>query len=112
MPIAHCVVSKNIEGKISAHEELIDIWCNETGIESSDVTVFITFCDEIKGKHYDVLSHLYLPTIWPIEKRTEIEIGLAKALSTYFNTSVKNIIVILSTVQSGEVVENGEVIEW
>lgn len=112
MPIANCAVSKNLEEKVSTNEDLIDIWSKEAGTESNEMTISIAYCDEVKGKQYDVISHLYLPSIWSEEKRRKIEIGLAIALSRYFQIPINNVIVILSIVQSGQVVENGKVIEW
>lgn len=58
------------------------------------------------------MATLQLPSVWSQEKVTVLQLGLARALSQYFQLSLEQVHVVTTTINSGLVVENGGQITW
>lgn len=112
MPIAHCLVSKNVFSTAADSAPLIALWAELAGVSSDEMTINLIQIDEQVGKPYDVMVTLYLPSLWPAPEIEKIQVGLAKALSQYFSLEPSRIHIITQILESGTVVENGEVIQW
>jgi hypothetical protein len=109
MPIANCIVRSDCP---QGSSNLVELWADESGQPSEHMTINIIFSDEQIGNKYGVMATLLLPSIWPGNDISLLQIGLAKALAKHFNLSLSEVHVATSIVTSGMVVEEGEEIQW
>jgi len=112
MPIANCIITSDCHKRSGESSELITLWAIESNKSPEDMTINIIASDEQYGKKYSVMAHLLLPSIWSGSDISQLQLGLAKALTLHFNVSLKEVFVSTSIVNSGMVVEEGEEIEW
>lgn len=112
MPIANCIITSNCNKGSGESNELIKLWASESKKSSEDMTINITTSDEQYGKQYAVMANLLLPSIWSDSDISQLQLGLAKALSLHFNVSLKEVFVATCIVNSGMVVEEGKEVEW
>jgi hypothetical protein len=112
MPIANCLVKKGCYQKVSSSDSLIDLWAAESGLSSQQMTVNITQSSEQRGNAYNIMAVLYLPSLWSKQDINLLQTGLAYALTRYFNVDINTVHVITHILQSGMVVEHGEIVEW
>ncbi len=109
MPIANCVILEleaiNLDG-------IIEQWASYAGISASEMTLNFVEGGYQKGKHYKVMATLYLPSIWSQPQLDAIQTGLSKALSISFSCRERDIHIITMIIESGHVVENGEIQRW
>ncbi|WP_146171277.1 hypothetical protein [Saccharospirillum sp. MSK14-1] len=61
------------------------------------------------GKSYPIIATLCLPSVWSTALVDQLQVGLAQALAVYFDQSLSDILVMTQIVQSGHVVEAGQV---
>ncbi|VUD58532.1 hypothetical protein TDB9533_02446 [Thalassocella blandensis] len=109
MPIANCIVSP--ECKLG-DKDLIQLWSEASGISASEMTVNLTESLYQHGKPYKIMSVLYLPSIWSSSHVSQLQTSLAKALATCFSIPINEVHIITTIVESGHVVEAGEVQAW
>tara|TARA_R100000027_G_scaffold63770_1_gene56723 strand:- start:359 stop:649 length:291 start_codon:yes stop_codon:yes gene_type:complete len=88
------------------------IWAQLADEEADEMTITLIKREQQYGKPYHVMAELFLPSLWKPEKATALKIGLANALATHFGMPNKEILVITHTVDSGQVIEDGDVVEW
>ena len=112
MPIAHCIVTENYLEAYDRSCNLIELWAIESTKSSEHMTVNIISNTEQQGKKYGIMANLLIPTIWQGEDISLLQLGLAKALSSYFKASLSDVQVITTQVNSGMVVENGKEQQW
>jgi hypothetical protein len=112
MPIANCLVQKGCYKKVSSDESLIELWASESGISSEQMTVNISQSSEQRGNAYNIMAVLYLPSIWSKQDIDLLQTGLAYALTRYFNVDINTVQVMTHILQSGMIVEKGEIVEW
>lgn len=112
MPIANCLVHKGCYQKVSSTESLIELWAAESGMSSEHMTVNITQYAEQRGNAYNIMAVLYMPSIWCKQDVNLCQTGLAYALTRYFNVNINTVHVMTHILESGMVVENGEIVEW
>ena len=112
MPIANCLVKRDIYESVACERSVVEIWSSHSGVKPDYMTVnFI----ELLGQHgcaYEVMANLYLPSLWSNSDIGKLQVSLAKALAEYFKTDPGKVHVITQVVGSGMVVENGEIAEW
>ena len=109
MPIAHCVVSPACRHSAS---DVIALWSTEAGIASDQMTINFIRSEEQVGNSYAVMATLYLPSLWSKDSISSLQLGLARALATYFEISIQEVHVITRVVDSGLVVEGGKEQSW
>ncbi len=111
MPIANCF----IKDKSVAHlplKKMASEWAVQVGVEEHDICLtFIPNCVQA-GQQYQVLANLYLPTLWPPQKVSDIQKSLLAVLCKHVNVSPVDVFIITSMVESGHVVEGGEIVNW
>ena len=112
MPIANCIVTPKHQEQLDSVGNLIELWANESSISSENMTINIITSNEQHGKRYRIIATLLLPTIWSDSDVSSLQIGLAKALSIYFNALPDQILVCTSMINSGMVVESSEEVKW
>ncbi len=109
MPIANCVVTQSCK---LGSADLIEVWSRESGISSEHMTLNIISCEQQFGNAYAVMASLYLPSMWPSNKISAIQTGLAQALAECFELPLSDVHVITNIVSSGLVVERGQEVSW
>jgi len=112
MPIANCIITTDCNKNSASPNDLIQRWASESKISPDDMTVNITTSDAQQGKKYTVMANLLLPSVWSNADISQLQIGLAKALSSYFNVPPEEVFVATSIINSGMVVEGGKEIKW
>jgi len=76
------------------------------------MTINIITSSQQLGNKYPIMANLMLPSIWSSSDISLLQIGLANALSLYFNVSLEEVFVSTSIVNSGMLIEAGEEVEW
>lgn len=112
MPIANCIVTKTCCNQSGTSENLVTLWSEESGKSDEHMTVNIIECLEQSGSKYEVMATLLLPSLWSGQDIDVLQIGLAKALAKHFDISLGAVHVTTHMVQSGLVVEHGELVTW
>ncbi|MDH5476299.1 MAG: hypothetical protein OEX22_11455 [Cyclobacteriaceae bacterium] len=111
MPVANCYI-KN--GKVTQNEvhELASKWAKAIHVDAKDICItFIPDCIQ-GGQQYKILVNLYLPSLWSEKNIKNMQLSLFTILKNHFQYEKHEIFVITSIVQSGHVLEGGELIEW
>ena len=111
MPIANCFI-KDKQVSQQDLQALAKKWAEQINVDEKDVCLtFIPNCIQ-GGQQYKVLINLYLPSLWSEENINNIQKCLLSILSNHFQTDHSNIFIMTSIIESGHVVENGEIVEW
>ena len=109
MPIANCIVTPDCT---ESQGDLLELWSKESGKSVEHMTINIITRSQQLGNGYAVMANLILPSVWSNSDVSLLQVGLAKALATYFNLSLNHVHVVTQIVDSGLVVENGAEIQW
>lgn len=109
MPIANCIISQNL---VAEDLDLISLWADQSGQSPQHMTVNLITSESQLGQPYPVMTNLYLPSLWNSKDIESLQKGLANALAKYFNLKLIEVHVITQILDSGSVVENGEVLKW
>lgn len=112
MPIAHCMVAETYLKKVDGAYNLIELWAIESSKSSEHMTINIISNTEQHGKNYGIMANLLLPSVWSNKEISLLQMGLAKALSTYFKAPISDVHVVTTQVNSGMVIENGKEQKW
>jgi translation elongation factor EF-1alpha len=111
MPIANCYINQ-ISVSTQQLETLTKEWANSIDVDLKDICLSFINVSNQTGQNYNVMVNLFLPTIWDKSSIERIQINLDKALKKNLNLKNKDVFIITSIVQSGNVVENGQVVNW
>jgi hypothetical protein len=111
VPIANCFVRDGV-GMPGDVEGLAREWSRETGASEEHLTINLVPGTRQAGAGYAVMARLHLPSLWAEDDVARLQVGLARTLARSFEIEPADVHVITSIVQSGHVVENGEVQEW
>ncbi len=109
MPIANCVITQDCT---ASSKNLIEIWANESGIPSEHMTINTVTSSEQLGNKYKIMATLMLPSLWSVSDISSLQMGLAKALSQYYEQAMNEVHVVTTIVTSGLVVESGQEVNW
>lgn len=112
MPIANCILSSSVAQSCDHPSDLIAKWGHHSGVDTSEMTVTVVRAEQQMGKEYKAICTLHLPSVWSPKSVDLLQVGLAKAISEQFELKVADVIVMTSIIQSGHVVEGGEVVSW
>lgn len=111
MPIANCYI-KDTQVINNEFQDLATLWAEKINVDVKDICLtFIPNCIQA-GQQYEILVNLYLPSLWKKDAIKNIQKSLLMILAGHFHISPKHIFIMTSIIQSGNVVENGEVVEW
>ena len=111
MPIANCYI-RNKQLSQSDLEELAGKWAEKLRIGVKDVCLTILADFTQAGQQYEVMINLFLPSLWPEEDVKIIQKTLLELLKNYLKIDSSEIFLITSIIQSGHVLENGEIAKW
>ncbi len=109
MHIANCIIDQIPSTKGT---DIVAEWAKHSGQSASHMTVNLITRSEQFGNQYEVMVNLFLPSLWSKDNVSKLQIGLARALSHCLQVSLEQVHIVTSIIDSGLVVENGEVITW
>ena len=109
MPIANCILKHSLR---CDDKDVVELWSKTSQVSSQEMTLNLLNADEQFGKPYTIMATLYLPSAWPQDKRDALQTGLSAALSKGFDQPIERVHVITLIVESGYVVENGQLQHW
>lgn len=109
MPIANCIISSECQ---QSSNDLVKMWAAESGQSAEHMTVNIIISKEQIGKKYGVVATLFLPSVWSDSDISSLQTSLAKVLANHFSLPLRQVLVISNIVNSGMVVENGQIVCW
>ena len=110
--MVNCFVSPYCKLRSSNSSQLIDLWSTESGKPADEMTINILHCNEQLGKQYRVMANLVLPSIWSSGDISLLQVGLAKAISMFFEIPLSEVFVATNIVNSAMVVESGKEVQW
>lgn len=110
MPILNCFIKKK-QVSFTKFQKAIKLWSNDIQVDEKEICMNVLQTRMQIGKQYKIMINLFLPSIWKndIEK---IQISLIKYLVECLNVNTSEIFLFTSIINSGNVIENGEVVEW
>jgi hypothetical protein len=111
MPIANCFVGKDVFERADI-EGLAPLWAEGSGVGAEHMTIDVVSRSFQEGAGYEVMAFLFLPSLWAPEDVRRLQLGLASALRRAFEVPAAEVQVLTSIVESGHVVEKGEIVEW
>jgi hypothetical protein len=111
MPIATCFLK---EGAITEEiiQQIAQGWATDIGVATHDVCLTVVSNYVQAGRTYAAMVHLLLPTLWQPHEVRKIQKSLAKHIASHLQVKFADIFIISSMVESGNVLENGNVVEW
>lgn len=111
MPIANCYINQ-ITASTQQLETLTKEWADSIDVALKDICLSFIEVSNQTGQKYKVMVNLFLPTIWDKLSIERIQINLDRALKKHLNLRNEDVFIITSIVQSGNVVENGQIANW
>ena len=111
MPVASCVLAPEL-ALVGRAEDLLLAWSNQAGVDQSLLTLDICRAEQRLGKSYLIITTLFLPSAWSPSQVNTIQLALAKTLAIYFQIELSDVLVITQVIQSGLVVEHGQLVVW
>lgn len=106
MPVAQCFLTRLPE------TDLVARWSRLAGVEAEHMTLQLVKVDAQQGRPYEAMAWLHLPSLWSAEAVDRLQLGLARALAEALDAPADRVMVLTSTVESGRVVEGGEVLRF
>lgn len=110
MPIA-TVFSKIQISRQTLHT-IVSQWAENSSLDTDDVTLNVIPEFMQEGMNYSLLVNLYLRSLWPEEDIVKIQMALMQALQQNLKAPSDEIFMITSLIQSGHIVENGDIVRW
>lgn len=112
MPIANCIITSTCQKRPGVAEDLTAIWARESKVSSEHMTINLVASTEQHGNQYAIMVNLLLPSLWSSCEISSLQLGLANALTRYFDVVASEVFISTSIVNSGLVVEAGNEIKW
>lgn len=111
MPIATCFL-KNKKADDNTLGVIANEWSTVINVDVKDIS--ITFVQDYyqAEQNYSALVYLYLPSLWSEKSIKNIQTEPLNLLIQHLNISHDRILIITSIIQSGHVIENGDVVIW
>lgn len=109
MPIANCIIAPELKGK---GNDLVTMWSHESSKAAEQMTVNIIRREQQYGNKYDIIVDLWLLSLWPESDISDIQLGLARALSKHFDVTPDQILIMTQPLTSGHVVEGDLELDW
>lgn len=109
MPIAQCMLSKTCKME---QGDLIALWSQYSNVPEEHLTINLFHTHEQLGHLYPIMVNLQLPSLWSKDKIFDIQLGLLRALIECFSLQKGDVHIVSTIIESGMVVENGNVLYW
>jgi hypothetical protein len=110
MPIAICFLNKSVERDIM--NQIAREWSDNIGVDSKDICINYIQNFYQAGQQYEALVNLYLPSLWTDSDIKKIQNELLNVLVKHLHITHNLVFIITSIIESGHVVENGNIITW
>ena len=110
MPIANCIL--RVSPDTEACEGVLGELSRRLDIEPENITLNFTNSDHQVGQRYDLMIHLYLPSLWTAEEAEKIGLVFIEVISKGLGVRSEDASLITTIVQSGHVIDNGTVQRW
>jgi len=111
MPIVNCFTKKK-ELNDSILNNMVHQWSEKIQVDRKDITMnFVTSYVQVGQKH-EFIVFLYLPTLWSKKSISNIQTTLLELFIDTFKVTANEVFILTSTIESGNVIENGKVITW
>lgn len=111
MPILHLCTS-NISPTKEQLDTLVVEWANEIAVNIKDININLIETKIQAGNEYKIIANLYLPSLWNDEDISHIQLSLGRLIIKHLNLTLKDVFIMTSIIQSGNVVENGNTKKW
>lgn len=111
MPNANCFLKDKTVDRDELEKMVLE-WAEVIGVDIKDICINIVTDFIQLGKKYSAMVCLYLPSLWSNNDKERIQMELLNILAKYLRTTEDNIFIVTSIVESGNVVENGEIVKW
>lgn len=112
MPIAICSIAPDLQLPHSEELNLVELWALAAGVAAEEMTINLQMASRQFGKQSAVIADLRLPSLWSADSVGAIQLGLSQALCAYFSVDPAKVLVTTQIVDSGLVVENGQIETW
>lgn len=112
MPIANIIIHPDVPQPPDPASALIDTWCHHARISAEHVTINIVSADAQAGTRYEAMAFVYLPTLWPDTRITDIQRGLACAIADTWRIDPSAVHIVTTMVQSGHVAIGDRTETW
>lgn len=109
MPIAH-VACADPDVRLDPGA-VVGRWSELAGVDAEHMTVNVTAARQ-GGTEYRLMADLRLPSLWSPPQVEELQLALATALAECAELKPAEVHVLTSIVQTGHVVEGGEIRRW
>ena|SRR5690554_971742 len=111
MPIANCFIK---DKKVTQQEfqQLAEKWASEVKVDVKDICLTFIPNGIQAGQQYNALVNLYLPSLWNDDQIKHIQKSLLRILCEFLKVESSEVFIMTFIIQSGHVVENGEIMEW
>lgn len=77
-----------------------------------DISLSIINVSQQACQNYKVMVNLFLPTLWDESSIERIQLSLDKLLKKHLQLGISDVFIITNSVQSGNVIENGNIVKW
>jgi len=114
MPIVNCTIAPDLECEIKNNHDLIKRWSIESGFPegAKEMTINIVRSEAQYGNQYKIIANLFLPSLWSSDALRSLQCGLDIVLRRCFSLRPDEILIITHVIDSGLIVDKGEVVEW
>lgn len=111
MPVLNLYAS-NISTTQEQLDNIVFEWANEIAVNIKDISIALIEAKIQAGNKYKIIANLYLPSLWNGEDISHIQLSLSRLIIKHLNLTLKDVFIMTSIIQSGNVVENGKTIKW
>ncbi len=111
MPIANCFINESIpDTKIL--EEMASKFAKDIGVSEQDVCLNFIQNYWQAGIKYKIMCNLFLPSLWNDVDIQRIQSSLKVLLNKYMKATDKEVFIITTMVESGNIIEDGNAVVW
>ena len=111
MPIANCIAPAAILSA-SAVDDMTRTWSEASGVGPEHMTINLVARTAQVGAAYEAMVFLYPPSTWRADQVRDLQAGLATAVCRHLDLTPPEVHVLTTMVESGHVLDDGEIQEW
>jgi hypothetical protein len=111
MPIGNCYINQISVSKQQL-ETVTKEWAETIEVELKDICLSFIEVSNQTGQNYKVMVNLFLPTLWDKSSIKRVQLSLDKLLKKHLKLGNEDVFIITTAVQSGNVIENGQIVNW
>ncbi|HTF82099.1 MAG TPA: hypothetical protein VL947_10250 [Cytophagales bacterium] len=112
MPIAQFLVKKDVEVSADALNNIVIDISQTIGVDEKDICLNVINDFLQAGQQYKVFVNLYLPSLWFPKDSAKVQLIFLETIVKYLSVIKDDVFIITTIVEPGNVVENGDIIDW